>query len=110
MKKNIKYKNINTSIKNKDVKLNKEKKMIKDGHHLNSKYWQNWKNNLPSLPPKLEAILIGMVLSDASMYRVSKEAFIKFEQGYLQEQFLYHLFDVFKTYCFMDSPGKRFEL
>ena len=42
-----------------------------------------------------------MILSDACMYKVSKHALIKFEQGYLQEEFLFHLFSLFKEYCFM---------
>lgn len=48
-----------------------------------------------------------MVLSDAAMYRVSKEAYIKFEQGYIQKEFIDHLFELFKDYCFMISPGIR---
>jgi hypothetical protein len=51
-----------------------------------------------------------MILGDACMYKVSKHALIKFEQGYLQENFLFHLFDLFKLYCFMNTPGKRLEL
>jgi hypothetical protein len=51
-----------------------------------------------------------MVLSDGSMSRVSKEAYIKFEQGYLQKPFLFHLFELFKNYCFMPEPGERLEL
>jgi len=46
-----------------------------------------------------------MILSDACMYKVSNHALIKFEQVYLQEEFLFHLF--FKKYCFMIEPGKR---
>jgi hypothetical protein len=59
----------------------------KDGHHLNSKYWQEWKQNLPALPSESVEVAVGMVLSDACMYKVSTHALIKFEQGYLQEQF-----------------------
>jgi hypothetical protein len=44
------------------------------------------------------------------MYKVSKEALIKFEQGYKQEEFLRHLFDIFKLYCFMEEPGIRITL
>jgi hypothetical protein len=40
----------------------------------------------------------------------SKHALIKFEQGYLQEEFLLHLFNIFKLYCFMIEPGKRITL
>jgi len=51
-----------------------------------------------------------MVLSDACMYKKSNHALIKFEQGYLQEEFLLHLFSIFKIYCFMIKPGNRIEL
>lgn len=89
---------------------NKNIKNIRDGYHLNSKYWQNWKNNLPALPQELKEISIGMILSDACMYKKSTHALIKFEQGYLQEKFILHLFTIFKSYCFMLEPGKRIEL
>lgn len=82
----------------------------RDGHHLNSKYWQEWKKQLPGLPSELTEVAVGMVLSDACMYKVSTEALIKFEQGYLQEGFLLHLFDIFKSYCFMEEPGRRVDL
>jgi hypothetical protein len=82
----------------------------RDGHHLNSKYWQEWKQKLPALPSNLMEVAVGMVLSDACMYKVSTHALIKFEQGYLQEEFLLHLFEIFKLYCFMEAPGRRIEL
>jgi len=41
---------------------------------------------------------------------VSREAHIKFEQGYKQEAFLYHLFHQFQLYSFMEEPGKRVDL
>ena len=47
--------------------LFKEIKNTKDGHSLNSKYWQDWKKILPSLPIDLIEIAIGMILSDACM-------------------------------------------
>ena len=82
----------------------------KDGFHLNSKYWQQYKSNLPPISQRLHEIAIGMILSDATMYKKSKEALIKFEQGYLQEAFLFHLFETFKDYCWMVEPGKRITL
>lgn len=44
------------------------------------------------------------------MYKVSREAYIKFEQGYKQEAFAQHLFELCRVYCFMQAPGKRLEL
>lgn len=88
----------------------KEIRNHKDGYHLNSKYWQDWKKKLPPIAPELREIAIGMILSDACMYKKSNHSLIKFEQGYAQEEFLNHLFDLFKPYCFMVEPGKRIEL
>ena len=79
----------------------------KDGFHLNSKYWQEWKANLPAITPELREVAIGMILSDACMYKKSSQALIKFEQGYKQEAFILHLFSLFKLYCFMSEPGRR---
>lgn len=92
------------------MKNNRLIKNMRDGYHLNSKYWQDIKNNRPDLNSKLFNIAIGMLLGDAAMYRVSKNALIKFEQGYLQKSFIYHLFDLFKDYTFMLEPGKRIDL
>jgi len=64
----------------------------------------------PALPSELKEIAIGMILSDACMYKKSNHALIKFEQGYIQEEFLIHLFSLFKAYCFMVEPGKRIDL
>lgn len=48
-----------------------------------------------------------MVLSDASMYRVSHHAYVKFEQGADQKEFLFHLFDMCKKYSFILKPSPR---
>jgi len=53
----------------------------RDGFHLNSKHWQEWKKNLPMINAKLFQLILGMVLSDASMYRISREALVKFERS-----------------------------
>ena len=94
----------------KNLILSKEIKNYRDGYHLNSKYWQEWKTKLPALSFELTEIAIGMIISDACMYKKSKHSLIKFEQGYLQEEFLFHLFFIFKSYCFMLEPGKRITL
>ena len=59
---------------------------------------------------KLFQIIIGMILSDATMYRISHEALIKFEQGVNQKDFLFHLFQECKEYCFMTEPGIRYNI
>lgn len=79
-------------------------------YHLNSKYWQDYKKSLPQLPKEIFDIAVGMILGDATMYKVSREAYIKFEQGYKQKDFLDTLFTIFSRYTFMKEPGKRSRL
>lgn len=79
----------------------------RNGYHFNSKYWQKYKQSLPALPQHLFEVAVGMMLGDASIYKVSREAYIKFEQGHKQDAFARHLFEIFKTYCFMEQPGIR---
>ena len=96
---------------NKSIYLLKIKKTIKNtkhAFHLNSKHWQNYKKTLPGFPDNLFQIAVEMFLGDASIYKKSCEAYIKFEQGYKEKAFVTHLFSVFKTYCFMEEPGTRF--
>lgn len=82
----------------------------RDGFHFNSRHWQDYKKQLPLLPKLLFEVCVGMILGDASLFKVSRHAGIKFEQGYKQEQFLYHLFDLFSKYTFMRAPGSRIDL
>jgi hypothetical protein len=84
-------------------------KNVRDGFHLNSAHWQNYKATITSLTPYLFSVAVGMIISDATMYRMSTEALIKFEQGYLQRAFVDHLFELFKGYCFMTEPGERLD-
>lgn len=79
------------------------------GYHFNSKHWQNYKKSLPPLPQKFINIAVGMLLGDATMYHVSCDAWIKFEQGWKQKEFCFHLFYVFSTYCFMQKPETRYQ-
>lgn len=78
------------------------------GYHLNSRYWQDWKRKRPNLSPNLFQLALGMTLSDAAMYRVSREAYMKFEQGHAQKEFIDHLFAEMKEYSFMQTPGIRY--
>jgi len=89
--------------------MTKTIKNTRNGYHLNSPYWQNYKKTLPKLPQDCFDIAVGMILGDATMYYVSREALIKFEQGVKQKEFLFHLFDMFSRYCFMTEPGIRVE-
>jgi sulfur relay (sulfurtransferase) DsrC/TusE family protein len=49
-----------------------------------------------------------MILGDVGIHKVGKEAYLKFEQGKLQKDFLYHLFNKFQEYTFMEKPGIRY--
>lgn len=51
-----------------------------------------------------------MVLGDAHVCKISKQAYVKFEQGYKQKDFLNYLFTIFKKYVFMKKPGIRIHL
>lgn len=84
-------------------------KNIKFGHHLNSNFWQDWKRKRPFLNHSLYQVCIGIVLSDATMYGISKDAIIKFEQGYAQKEFIDHLYQKMKGYTFIDLPGIRYD-
>jgi len=78
-------------MKKNQILFNKKQiRNTRDGHNLNSKYWQNWKKSLPLLPLDLIEIAIGMILGDGSMYKKKIDALIKFEQGYKQTEFLIH--------------------
>lgn len=83
----------------------KKIKNSKDEYHLNSKYWQEWKRQ--QINEHLFQICIGMVLSDATMYRVSREAYMKFEQGSQQFEFIQHLFAEMQQYVFIENIGIR---
>lgn len=63
---------------------------------------------MPPLSSDLFDISIGMILGDATMYHVSRDASIKFEQGVHQKEFCFHLFDLFSNYCFMQQPKPRY--
>jgi hypothetical protein len=83
--------------------------MYKDGYHLNSKYWQEKKNKIPNINNELIEIALGMIISDACMYKKSKNAIIKFEQGYKQKEFINNLFEKFKLYSWMDNIQIRYK-
>lgn len=76
----------------------------RDGFHHNSLYWRQIRESLPMLSPRLLEIAIAMVLSDAGLTWTSVHAHMKIEQGYQQVDFVNHLFDLFKEYCFAIAP------
>nr|QNH82615.1 LAGLIDADG endonuclease [Sterigmatomyces sp.] len=70
-------------------------------------YWQALKNSKPMLSPVLMEIAIAMVLSDASMMFSGTQALMKIEQGYLQHEFVKHLWSLFSGYCWGDMYNTR---
>jgi len=48
-------------------------------------------------------IAIAMILSDGGLSKTSNDARMKIEQGYKQEEYVNHLFMLFKDYCFTPS-------
>ena len=90
--------------------MNNTKNNYKNGYHLNSTYWQNYKKQFKTLPSKLFNIAIGCMLGDACMYRISKHSKIKFEQGYKHKEYIHHLFNLFSNYTFQDNLYIRYEL
>ena len=67
----------------------------------------NKKLRQAQLSQKLIDISIGMILGDASIQKTGKEAFIKFEQGYKQKEFVDHLFLFYKDFCFTNQVKIR---
>ena len=88
----------------------KNQNNIKNGYPKNSTYWQNHKKLFVNLPSNLFDISIGSILGDACMYKVSKNSKLKFEQGYMHKDYLFHLFEFFKLYTFHEEPYIRYEL
>lgn len=84
-------------------------KKLRNDAHFNSKRWLLYKEFMPELSQEQFETAVGMVLGDASVQNRGKHAHIKFEQGKEQKSFLYHLFEIFKQYTFMEFPGKRID-
>lgn len=66
-------------------------RIYRDGFHFVSTYWQTKRKALSPLPSNLLKIGIAMGLSDATLSKTSKDAHIKFEQGYKELFFVNHL-------------------
>jgi len=87
-----------------------KRKDTRDGYHYNSNCWQSHFKALPALKPELLEVLVGMVLGDAALAKQGSSSHVKFEQGYKQKAFVYHLFELFKDYCFAEQVAERPEL
>jgi hypothetical protein len=51
------------------------------------------------LTPDLREILVGLLLGDIHAQKRSRNTNLFFEQGVLHEDYLLHLYDLFKSYC-----------
>ena len=92
------------------IKTMKNIKNRRDGHHYNSSYWKEYKRRLDNIPEYLYEIYVGCMLGDATMRVKGNKCSIKFEQGYKNVDYLYHLFDISRRYVFSEKPGARYEL
>jgi len=54
-----------------------------------------------SLPEELKQILVGLMLGDlnAQKQTINSNVRLRFEQGLVHEQYLMHLYELFKSYC-----------
>ena len=54
-----------------------------------------------SLPQNLKEILIGLFLGDLNAQKrsVNGNTYLYFEQGLIHKDYIYHLYDLFKSYC-----------
>ena len=76
--------------------------------HKTSAYWQEWKLSQPGLNAYLKSVVIGMILSDAGLHKIGKNAYIKFEQSRVQYGLIHNLYFLFNNYTFMEHIGVRF--
>lgn len=86
---------------------------MKNNRYINninktSKQVQLWKLSQPNLNNFLRSVAIGMILSDACLYKVGKHAYIKFEQSKQQYGLIHNLYGLFRKYTFMADIGVRF--
>lgn len=79
---------------------------FRDGYHVNSRYWKNYKKSLPNEQPKdLFAICIGSIQGDSTLYALKKEGCkVKFEQGYKHKDYVYELWNLFQKWTFYTEP------
>ena len=73
-------------------------------------YWKEYKSKLDNISNDLYEIYVGCMLGDATLRVRGDKSSIKFEQGYKNRDYLYHLFDISKKYVFSEEPMKRYEI
>jgi len=75
---------------------------------LDKKQREEYKQNLPNLlPTYLFEISIGLILGDATLYLAKKGVTLKFEQGFKNKIYIFHLFEQFKGWTFYKEPYIR---
>ena len=93
--------------KGRDIKAMKNRR---EGHHHNSRYWKEYKSKLYNMTDMIFEVYVGCMLGDATLRVKGNKCSIKFQQGYKNRDYLYHLFDISRKYVFSKEPGKRMEL
>lgn len=66
----------------------------------NSKFWQEYKLNIPELNEYQSSVLLGTLLGDSCLYKRGNNANVKFEQSLFHKDYLFHLYEIFKLYTF----------
>ena len=89
-------------------KNNKENIIKPLRHHRNIKYITD---GLDKLPLSLDEIIIGLLLGDLNCLKGSlKNARLKFEQGEVHSEYLFHLYEIFKEFYKTEPKvSKRFD-
>jgi len=72
--------------------------------HLNR---QSYKQTLPQqIPQELLAVCVGLLLGDASLYQTKWQGtYIKFEQSYLNKEYLEYVLHILEKWTFYKSPS-----
>lgn len=61
------------------------------------------------LPNNLLEIAVGLLLGDATLYRTKTEgAYMKFEQSYLNKEYVEFVLTIFEAWTFLNFPAQVF--
>ncbi len=68
---------------------------------LKPKFMTKAERSLFSLSADLKAILVGLILGDLNVRKQGRSinAMLCFEQGLVHKDYIFHLYDLFKSYC-----------
>lgn len=91
------------------TKNNSNTGAFREGHHVNSKHWKDYKKSMPTtLPQDLFDICVGSILGDSTLYAAKKDgAKLKFAQGYKHKLYVEHQFSLFQKWTFYLEPRRE---